>query len=165
MSDRSLPPPVSDLSSIPNHLIFLVPACPRSVFSILFLSLSLPAFLSPYCNGRLAINSALVWPETLLELNMNDWDCSSTCHWERRMRPRRGKGGSKYPTYETNHQAGVCYMLPRFYSKNAAESLSCISREKQWHAPDFRVHWALFIYIYIWLCVAVLSDPGRKSFK
>lgn len=114
---RSLATPARVWFIVSNHLIFLFPACSCSVFSILFLSLSLPVFLSPYCNGRLAINSALVWPETLLELNMNDWDCSSTCHWECRMRPRRGKGGSKYPTYETNHQAGVCCMLSRFYPK------------------------------------------------
>lgn len=35
----------------------------------LFLS---PSFLPHHSNRRLAINSALVWPETLAELNMND---------------------------------------------------------------------------------------------
>ena len=29
-----------------------------------------------FSNRRLEINSTLVWPETLVELNMNDWDCS-----------------------------------------------------------------------------------------
>ena len=41
--------------------------------------MALPCF----SNRRLEINSTLVWPETLVELNMNDWDCSSTCCWER----------------------------------------------------------------------------------
>lgn len=94
-----------------RYQIYLPPhISPRSpVYSPahLFLSLFLPALLSPHSNGRLAINSTLVWPETLLELNMNDWDCGSTCHRERRTRPARGKGDGKYPTYKPSGWGGL----------------------------------------------------------
>lgn len=72
---------------------------PSFLLSSFNLLLSLPVVqLSPimalpcFSNRRLEINSTLVWPETLAELNMNDWDCSYTCCWERCMMALAGMG-------------------------------------------------------------------------
>lgn len=72
---------------------------PSFLLSSFNLLLSLPVVqFSPimalpcFSNRRLEINSTLVWPETLAELNMNDWDCSYTCCWERCMMALAGMG-------------------------------------------------------------------------
>lgn len=86
--------------------------CQNSIFSLLSpfnLLLSLPVVqlhlpsphslphlltdLPHFSNRSLEINSALVWPETLAELNMNDWDCSNTCCWEREREMHDGSWG------------------------------------------------------------------------
>lgn len=71
------PPP---LSSFPPLLSSF------SLWLLLPVAQLLPLTVRPlFSNRRLEINSTLVWPETLMKLNMNDWDCSSTCCWDRCM--------------------------------------------------------------------------------
>lgn len=73
------------------------------------------------------------------------------------MRPRRGRGDCKYPTYETNRQAGVCYMLPRFYQVKVEKSTS----DFRAHRVSFLNHTHIYIYmIHPWPCEAILRDPG-----
>lgn len=100
-----LPPSLSESIHLSHPDFF------SQLYSLLLASrcLSLPlSFLPHHSNRRLAINSALVWPETLAELNMNDWDCSSTCLSSRAdSRPRGGEQLSKYLSYGTNQKGGA----------------------------------------------------------